>query len=87
MAKKKIDIRSEFSTDIFNLFVFIALGPVDFATRIPIYLLSITLAVLITVLWAIPMFFIGSLLATTIKFISLVSKLIKSLIYGNKENK
>jgi hypothetical protein len=81
MAKKKIDIRSEFSTDIFNLFVFIALGPVDFATRIPIYLLSVTLAVAVTVLWAIPIFFIGSLLATIIKFISLLIKLIKSLIY------
>lgn len=83
MAKKKIDIRSEFSTDIFNLFVFIALGPVDFATKIPIYLLSVTLAVAVTILWAIPIFFIGSLLATIIKFISLVTKLIKSLIYGN----
>jgi hypothetical protein len=81
MAKKKIDIRSEFSTDIFNLFVFIALGPVDFATRIPIYLLSVTLAVAVTVLWAIPIFFIGSLLATIIKFISLLIKLIKTLIY------
>ena len=83
MAKKKIDIRSEFSTDIFNLFVFIALGPVDFATKIPLYILSVTLVIIITVLWAIPMFFIGSLLATTIKFISLLIKLIKSLIYGN----
>jgi hypothetical protein len=83
MAKKKIDIRSEFSTDIFNLFVFIALGPVDFATKIPLYILSVTLVIIITILWAIPMFFIGSLLATTIKFISLLIKLIKSLIYGN----
>lgn len=83
MAKKKIDIRSEFSTDIFNLFVFIALGPVDFATRIPIYILSVTLVLAITIFWAIPMFFIGSVLATTIKFISLVTKLIKSIIYGN----
>jgi hypothetical protein len=80
MAKKKLDIRSEFSTDIFNLFVFIALGPVDFATKIPVYILSVTLAVLFTILWAIPMFFIGSVLATTIKFISLLTKLIKSII-------
>jgi len=87
MAKKRLDIRSEFSTDIFNLFVFIALGPVDFATKIPVYILSVILAVLVTILWAIPMFFIGSVLATTIKFTSLLIKLIKSIIYGNKKNK
>jgi len=79
--KKKLDIKSEFSADIFNLFVFIALGPIDFATKIPVYIISVTLAVTITILWAIPMFFIGSVLATTIKFISLINKLITSLIY------
>ena len=81
MAKKKIDIRSDFSIDLFNLFVFIALGPIDFASRIPIYIVSITLVLAITIFWAIPMFFIGSILATTIKFISLLIKLITSLIY------
>lgn len=81
MAKKKIDIESDFATDIFNLFVFIALGPVDLASRIPFYPLGITLVIAFTALWAIPMFFVGSVIATTLKFISLLNKLIQSIIY------
>lgn len=84
---KRIDIRSEFSTDIFNLFVFIALGPVDFATKIPIHILSISVVLLVTVFWALPMLFVGSALATVIKFTSSLIKLIKSIINGNKKNK
>ena len=81
MAKKKINIDSNFATDIFNLFVFIALGPVDLASRIPIYPISIILVIAITAVWSIPMFFIGSVLSTMISVISMLNKVIKSLIY------
>ncbi len=81
MAKKKINIESNFATDVFNLFVFIALGPVDLASRIPIYLISLVLVIGITAIWSIPMFFIGSVLSTMISVISMLNKVIKSLIY------
>lgn len=81
MAKKKINIESNFATDIFNLFVFIALGPVDLASRIPVYPISIVLVIAITAAWSIPMFFIGSVLSTMISVISMLNKVIKSLIY------
>jgi hypothetical protein len=81
MAKKKINIESNFATDIFNLFVFIALGPVDLASRMPVYPISIVLVILITAAWSIPMFFIGSVLSTMISVISMLNKVIKSLIY------
>jgi len=81
MAKKKINIESNIATDIFNLFVFIALGPVDLASRIPVYPISIILVIAITAVWSIPMFFIGSVLSTMISVISMLNKVIKSLIY------
>ena len=81
MAKKKINIESNVATDIFNMFVFIALAPVDLASRIPIYFISIVLVIGITAIWAIPMFFIGSVLSTMISVISMLNKVIKNLIY------
>lgn len=81
MAKKKHNIESDLSTDIFNLFTFLALGPVDVATRFGFYPLSLIAAIFIAVFWAIPVFFAGSVLATTVSAISALNKLIKHTIY------
>ena len=83
MKKKITNIKSEFSVDIFNLFVYIALAPVDLATRLPFYPLNIVVVILITSLWAFPMFLFGSILSSVIKITSMFNKLIKGLIYGN----
>lgn len=81
--KKKHNIESDLSTDIFNLFTFLALGPVDLATKLPFYPISLIIAIFIAVFWSTPMFFAGAIIATTISGISAINKLITSLINGD----
>jgi hypothetical protein len=86
MAKKKINKKNEPFEDAFNLFALIALNPIDKVARIKSYAVSITLVVILTTIWCIPVFFIGSVVSTTIGVFSMLIKLIKNKIYGNKKS-
>jgi len=83
MAQKKNNKRkNESYDDVFNLFAIIALYPIDQAARIKSYPVSITLVLLLAVLWAVPIFFIGAVISSMVCVISLLNKLITNKIYG-----
>jgi hypothetical protein len=77
MAKKKINKTNEPFDDAFNLFAVIALYPVDLATRIKSYPISIALVVTLATIWCIPVFFIGSVVSTMIGLFTIIKTLIK----------
>ena len=82
MAQKRNSTRkNENYDDVFNLFAIIALYPIDYAARIPSYPVSIVLVVTLAVIWAVPMFFIGSVVSSMVCVISLLNKLITNKIY------
>lgn len=82
MAQKKNSPRkNEVYDDAFNLFAIIALYPVDKASRIKSYPVSITLVLLIAVLWTVPIFFVGAVISSMVCVISLLNKLITDKIY------
>lgn len=79
MAQKKNNPRkNEAYDDAFNLFAIIALYPIDRAARIKYYPVSITLVLSIAVLWAVPIFFIGSVISSMVCVVSLLNKLINN---------
>ena len=79
MAPKKNNYRkNEKYDDAFNFFAIIALYPIDYAARIKSYPVSITLVVTLAVIWAVPLFFIGSVVASMVCVISLLNKLINN---------
>jgi hypothetical protein len=81
MAQKKNSPRkNEAYDDAFNLFAIIALYPVDKASRIKSYPVSITLVLLIAVLWTVPIFFVGAVISSMVCVISLLNNLIKNRI-------
>lgn len=81
--RKKTNLKkNEAYDDAFNLFAIIALYPVDKAARIKSYPVSITLVLLIAVMWTVPVFFIGSIISSMVCVISLLNKLITNKIYG-----
>jgi hypothetical protein len=84
MAKKKINKTNELFEDSFNLFALIALYPIDKAAKIKSYTISIVLVVALTTIWCIPVFFIGSVVSSTIGVFSMLIKLIKNKIYKIK---
>jgi hypothetical protein len=84
MAQKKKKAKAEKNEvydDVFNLFAIIALYPVDYAARIKSYPVSLFLVITIAVIWSVPVFFIGSVVASMICVISLLNKLITDKIY------
>jgi hypothetical protein len=81
MAQKRKTKKSEKYDDVFNLFGIIALYPIDQATKIKYFPVSITLVLLIAVIWTVPVFFIGSIISSMICVISLLNKLITDKIY------
>jgi hypothetical protein len=82
MAQKNNSQRkNEAYDDAFNLFAIIALYPVDKASRIKSYPVSITLVLLIAVLWTVPIFFVGAVISSMVCVISLLNKLITDKIY------
>jgi hypothetical protein len=82
MAQKRNSNRkNESYDDVFNLFAIIALYPIDLAARIKSYPVSITLVLLLAVLWAVPIFFIGAVISSMVCVISLLNKLITNKIY------
>jgi len=83
MAKKKINKTNEPFDDAFNLFAIIALYPIDKAAKIKSYSISITLVVILSIIWCVPVFFIGGVVSSMIGMFSILNKLIKSKIYGN----
>jgi len=83
MAKKKINKKNELFDDAFNLFAIIALYPIDKAAKIKSYSISITLVVILSIIWCVPVFFIGGVVSSMIGMFSILNKLIKSKIYGN----
>jgi hypothetical protein len=83
MAKKKINKKNELFDDAFNLFAIIALYPIDKAAKIKSYQISITLVVILSIIWCVPVFFIGGVVSSMIGMFSILNKLIKSKIYGN----
>jgi len=83
MAKKKINKKNESFDDAFNLFAIIALYPIDKAAKIKSYSISITLVVILSIIWCVPVFFIGGVVSSMIGMFSILNKLIKSKIYGN----
>ena len=80
--RKKTNKTNEKYDDAFNLFAIIALYPVDKAARIKSYPVSITLVLLIAVIWTVPLFFVGAVVSSMICVISLLNKLITDKIYG-----
>jgi len=84
MAQKKKTKakKNEAYDDVFNLFAIIALYPIDYAARVKSYPVSIFLVVTLAVIWAVPLFFIGSVIASMVCVISLLNKLITDKIYG-----
>ena len=83
MAKKKINKTNEPFDDAFNLFALIALYPVDLAARIKSYPVSITLVLTLSIIWCVPMFFIGGVVSSMIGMFLILKNLIKNKIYGN----
>lgn len=77
--KKNSNKKNELSDDVFNLFAVIALVPIDYASKIKIYPVSIILALSLAIFWAVPIFFVGSVVSSMISFISLINKLINSI--------
>jgi hypothetical protein len=81
MAQKKNSPRkNEAYDDAFNLFAIIALYPIDRASRIKSYPISIVLVISIAVLWSVPVFFIGGVVSSMVCVISLLNKLITDKI-------
>jgi predicted ABC-type exoprotein transport system permease subunit len=80
--KKTNPKKNEAYDDAFNLFAIIALYPVDKAARIKSYPVSITLVLLIAVIWTVPVFFVGAVISSMVCVISLLNKLITNKIYG-----
>lgn len=79
MAQKKNNTRkNEAYDDAFNLFAIIALYPIDYAARIKSYPVSIFLVVTLAVIWAVPVFFIGSVISSMVCVVSLLNKLINN---------
>jgi hypothetical protein len=83
MAKKKINKKNELFDDAFNLFAIIALYPIDKAAKIKSYSISIALVVILSIIWCVPVFFIGGVVSSMIGMFLILNKLIKSKIYGN----
>lgn len=79
--KKKTSKKNEAYDDVFNLFAIIALYPIDYSARIKSYPVSIFLVVSLAVIWAVPVFFIGSVVSSMVCVISLLNKLITNKIY------
>ena len=79
--KKNSPKKNETYDDVFNLFALVALYPIDYAARISFYPVSIFLVVTLAVLWAVPVFFIGSVVSSMVCVISLLNKLITNKIY------
>ena len=84
MAQKKKKAKAEKNEvydDVFNLFGIIALYPIDQATKIKYFPVSLFLVVTIAAIWSVPVFFIGSVVASMVCVISLLNKLITDKIY------
>ena len=79
--KRNSHKKNETYDDVFNLFALVALYPIDYAARIPFYPASIFLVVTLAVLWAVPVFFTGSVVSSMVCVISLLNKLITNKIY------
>jgi len=77
MAKKKIKTKESFD-DAFNLFAIIALYPVDKAARIKSYPVSITLVLTLSIVWCVPVFFIGAIVSSMIGVFLILKNLIKN---------
>lgn len=86
MAKKKISKPNALFEDSFNLFAIIALYPVDRAARVKSYTISVTLVVILAIIWCVPVFFIGGVVSSMIGVFSVLKNLIKNKIYGNKKS-
>jgi predicted ABC-type exoprotein transport system permease subunit len=87
MAKKRINKTNEPFDDAFNLFAIIALYPIDRASRIKSYPVSITLVLTLAIFWCFPVFLIGGIVSSMIGLLTILKNLIKTKIYGNKKNK
>jgi hypothetical protein len=80
MAQKKKTKakKNEAYDDVFNLFAIIALYPIDYAARVKYYPVSIFLVVSLAVIWAVPLFFIGSVVSSMVCAVTLLNKLINN---------
>lgn len=83
MAKKKINKKKELFDDAFNLFAIIALYPIDKAAKIKSYPVSIVLVLTLSIIWCVPVFFIGGVVSSMIGLLTILKNLIKNKIYGN----
>ena len=78
MTKKRINKTNEPFDDAFNLFAIIALYPIDRASRIKSYPVSITLVLTLSIVWCVPVFFIGAVVSSMIGVFLILKNLIKN---------
>jgi len=78
MAKKRINKTNQPIDDAFNLFALIALYPIDRASRIKSYPVSITLVLTLSIIWCVPVFLIGGIVSSMIGVFLILKNLIKN---------
>jgi hypothetical protein len=79
--KRKTSKKNKKYDDVFNFVAIIALYPIDQATKIKYFPVSITLVLLIAIIWTVPVFFVGAVISSMVCVISLLNKLITDKIY------